>query len=252
MTNSHKYRTLNLQRNACRPRGFTLVEVMVTISIIAVLALVVLVMTRRIQASALQAKALNSMRQVSVGNTGYSMENNGDINVVLDPNGPRQTSGYIRKNFWGLLAPYLFTDVTLADNNVSGQMLKQRMESLLSTTNSKFMTGTFQQGPQAYGDRSGLAVPFAFSLNVYQWGKYLKTSQYNDPGQVLYMSYGAYRFNAEDGEKYVPVPKTKAERLSNIDFFPNRTTPITFLDGHVEILSAPIPQYRFGDKPSAN
>ena len=245
-------RTLKHQRNRLQPRGFTLVEVMVTISIIVVLALVVLVMTRRIQASALQAKALNSMRQVSVGNTGYAMENNGDINVVLDANDPRQTSGYIRKNFWGLLAPYLFSDVTLADNNVSGQMLKQRMESLLSTSNSKFMTGTYQQGPQAYGDRSGLAVPFAFNLNVYQWGKYLKTSQYSDPGQVLYMSFGAYRFNAEDGEKYVPIPKTKADRLSNIDFFPNRTAPFTFLDGHVEILSAPIPQYRLGDKPPVN
>jgi prepilin-type N-terminal cleavage/methylation domain-containing protein/prepilin-type processing-associated H-X9-DG protein len=235
-----------------RRTGFTLVEVMVTISIIIVLALVVFVMTRRIQASALQAKALNSMRQVSVGNTGYAMENNGDINVLLDSGDPRQTNGYIRKNFWGLLAPYLFTDVPLADNNVSGQLLRQQMESLLSTSNSKFMTGTFQQGPQAYGDRSGLAVPFAFSLNVYNWGKYLKTSQYSDPAQVLYMSFGFYRFNAEDGEKYVPVPKTKAERQSNIDFFPNRTAAFTFLDGHVEILSTPIPKHRFGEKPPVN
>lgn len=234
-----------------RSRGFTLVEVMITITIIAVLALVVVVMTRRIKTSALQAKAVNTIRQVGVANVGFSAENNGDINVLLDGNDPRHAGKYITKNFWGLLGPYLFPDVTLADNKATGTELKIRLEALLSTTNSKFMTGTFQQGPQAYADASGLVVPFAFNTNVHQWGKYLKVSQYDDPSRVLYMTYGFYRFDQADGDKYAAIPKSKADRVNNIDYFQNKTAACTFLDGHVEVLSPPMSTPLFGTKPVA-
>lgn len=232
-----------------RSRGFTLIEVLVSITIIIALAVVVFFMTRRIRTSALQANSVNVLRQVSVGNAGFSAENNGDINVLLDGNDPRASGKYITKNFWGLLGPHLFPDVTLADNKATGTALKLRVDSLLGTSNAKFMTGTFQQGPQAYADGSGLVVPFAFSTNVHQWGKYLKTTQYDNPARVLHMTFGFYRFDQADGSKYAPIPKSKSERVNNIDYFQNKTAPFTFLDGHVEILSPPISKEIFGTKP---
>ena len=247
---THLAQSKKLRKNLNRLRGFTLVEVLVVISITAVLALVVALMTRRVKNSALQAKSLAALRQVGVGNMGFSTENSGDINVLLDGNDPRHSGKYITKNFWGQLGPYLFTDVTLKDNGASGKELRTRVEALLSTSDAKTMAGTFQQGVPIYADSSGLPVPFAFSTNISQWGKFLKTTQYDNPSRVLYMSYGFYRFNEEDGAKYAPLPKIKSERVNNIDYFHSKSAAFTFLDGHVEILSPPIDKQLFGTKPT--
>jgi prepilin-type N-terminal cleavage/methylation domain-containing protein/prepilin-type processing-associated H-X9-DG protein len=232
-----------------RQGGFTLVELLVVIAIIAVLAALVIGGSIRIRQKAYEATALNSIRQVTMANTSYSMENFGDINVLLDAGDPRATGQFVSNNYWGRLVPYLFDDITTSDQAQLTKEIKVRLAGLFSTNDASTMPKTFQAGSQIYHDGSGCPVPFGFSKSVYQWNKYKKTSQYENPALTIYMSYGFYRFDAQAAKTYYPVPKKGTARSTNIDFFPSKTAAFTFLDGHVEILSAPVNERHFPDVP---
>jgi prepilin-type N-terminal cleavage/methylation domain-containing protein len=65
----------NITRSA--HRGFTLVEVLVVMAMIAVLAMVVLTITRRVQQSAQASNRLSNMRQAGSMLLGLASENNG-------------------------------------------------------------------------------------------------------------------------------------------------------------------------------
>lgn len=229
--------------------GFTLMELLIVITIIVVMAGLILVIMRNVRGKANEAKALASIRQIAIANVSYAAENNGDINVLLDSNDPRTTGGYITKNYWGRLSPFLFPDLTVSNNAASAREIRMRLNSLFSTSDAKLMTGAFQQGSRVYADGSGLPVPFAFSKYIYKWNQYLKTSSFDDPSQTIYMTYGFYRMDEEDGAKYEPIPKIGEKRNNNIDWFASRSAAFVFLDGHAEVLSAPVPKRRFSATP---
>ncbi len=237
-------------RNPSRHRGFTLVEVMVVISIIAVLALVVVVMTKRIKQKAYEAKSLSPLNQASVACMAYAMENNGNINTVIFEGEERLNKKWIVTTFWGVLAPYISSNLTLNESKASQTALKQAISGILSTTDEK-MKGTFQgEGVGAIPDTCAY-VPYAFNSSVRDSKIYHKMSEYSDPSQTLYMCYGWSTFNKQNGEKYLPLAKTSAERKAGnkIDWFSNRAAAFVFLDGHVEILSPPIKERLFSVKP---
>ncbi len=230
-------------------RGFTLVELLVVIAILAVLATLIVAGAQKVKQKAYEATALNGIRQISSANMSYSMENFGDINVLLDAADPRNATGYVSKNYWGRLTPYLFDDITTTDEKQMASEIKVKLAGLFATSELSSMTKTFQQGAQIYTDESGISVPFAFSNSIYKWNKYLKTSAYPDPSLTLYMTYGFYRFNAEDGEAYAPLTKKGGKRTNNIDYFPSKKAVFTFLDGHVEMLNPPINDRHFPAVP---
>lgn len=232
-----------------RRNGFTLVELLVVILIIVILATLVIGGAMKIKQKAYETTALNSIRQIATGSMSYSMENFGEINVLLDAGDPRATGQYVSKNYWGRLVPYLFDDITTTNQAQLATQLKPRIADLFGTTDASKMLKTFQQGSTIYHDGSGLPVPFAFSTSVYQWNIYKKTSQYTNPSLTLYMSFGFYRFNEADGQTYAVVPKTGTPRPNNIDYFPSKTAVFTFLDGHIEVLSPPINSRHFPAVP---
>jgi prepilin-type N-terminal cleavage/methylation domain-containing protein/prepilin-type processing-associated H-X9-DG protein len=236
-------------RNAGRPRGFTLVEVMVVISIIAVLALLVVVMTRRIKEKAYQAKALDPLKQASAACMSYSMENNSDIMTVNFQGSPRMKGKWVVGSFWGALTPHIFTGLSLKDDTSSASALKQAVAGFFGTQD-RLMKGTFQGETHGAIPDTCTFVPFAFNTNVTGWDVYRKTSQYESPSSTLYMTYGWSSFSKKDGDKYAPLAKTKAERTNNIDWFSNQTAAFVFLDGHVEVLSPPIADRLYSVKPA--
>lgn len=246
-------KSISLPRRSLNPNassGFTLVELLVVILIIAVLATLAIFATQNIKQKAYQTKALNSIRQISTGNVAFSIENNADINVLLDVSDPRIAGAYITKNYWGQLAPYIFSDVELANNAASGKQIKMRLNSLFATPDASLMTNTTQQGVGVYHDGSGLPLPLSFSNYVYQWNKYLKTTSFDDPSNTIYMTYGFYRFNENHTVSYVAMPKKGSPRGSNnIDYLSSKVGIFSFLDGHVEVLSPPILKRRFTTTP---
>lgn len=73
-----------------RGRGFTLVEMLVVISIVAILATLIAMLTSRIREQAINATDSGKLRQVAAALSGIAQENNGIIphgNLVKDTSG---------------------------------------------------------------------------------------------------------------------------------------------------------------------
>jgi prepilin-type N-terminal cleavage/methylation domain-containing protein/prepilin-type processing-associated H-X9-DG protein len=239
-----------LLRNSARGRGFTLIELLISITIIIVLAAAVFVMTGKIRAKAQQAKAVSSLRQVAILTASFSGENNGNIHFLRDGGDPLAQGDFVKYSFWGYLKPYLAPEVSTNNQVALRDQLASRVQAMLGTDDLKTMNGTFLRGSKLYADRAGgkLPAPFAFNGNVRALWKndsknqsgYKKTQSFSDPSQVLYFTYGFYAFNEEDGRTFAQMPNTNPRDTSNIYWFDNRTAPMAFLDGHVEIVNAPI------------
>ena len=63
----------------CLPRGFTLVEILVVLAIIAVLATLLMPLAQRMSASAAAAKCSSNLREIGKGYALFSADNNGDL-----------------------------------------------------------------------------------------------------------------------------------------------------------------------------
>jgi type II secretory pathway pseudopilin PulG len=242
--------THSLRQRSGDTAGFTLVEILVTITIIIVLALVFTMIAGKIKQSAYRAKAMSPLRQVTVACMSYSTENNGKINTVVFQGAEKISGKWVTNTFWGTLAPHIFPDLSLTNNTASATALKQAVSALFGTPDARFMKDTFQgDGAGSIADTCAY-VPLGFNFNVQSGAGWHTTAQYDDPSQVLYMTYGWGFIRKKDGDKYAPLPKTKSERTSNIDWFSNKTAACVFLDGHIDILGPPIADRYYGTKPT--
>ncbi|QTN31357.1 prepilin-type N-terminal cleavage/methylation domain-containing protein [Akkermansiaceae bacterium] len=232
--------------------GFTLVELLIVIGIVAVLALISILAARKFMNKAMETKSLNTIRQVATANMAYAQENNGEINVVrVDSETQverRPGRGYVADSFWGRITPYLFSDIAYSSANQPklAADIKQRLLTFHGTTNINTMAKTFQRDVPIYGgDGSGIKVPYTFSTYLAPWNRIVKTSTVADPAQTAYMTFGSYRFNENDMSEYSPhvSPRIPQKR---VDFFSNRKAAIIFLDGHLEMVGTPMPKRRFG------
>lgn len=234
-----------------RQRGFTLVELLVVIVIIAVLAGLTFALVGKIKQKAYRATALSSLSQVATFNMAYATENNGNINTYRWPTDREESRNWIRTTFWGRLQPLMFSGLTGNDKAIQ-LGIKQGIESLFNTTlgsKANPMPKTILAGSRVFGDTSGLPIPFAFNRNLYKFNDWVKLTSQQDPSQVLYMTYGSAHFDEADGRTYEPIPKVGEPVVSNIYYFEDKQTLGVFLDGHIESISAPIPTRRFGTPP---
>lgn len=243
----NKPNRIDIQNKLNRNKGFTLVELLVTITIIVVLAALTFSLTQRIRAKAFQANALSSLRQVGVVSVSYATENNGDINTMRFSGDPKEGGGstWVKNTFWGRLQPYLFTSISTTNQAQLSKEIKMGMNQLFNTPNSSTMANTLISSTRIYHDTSGLPVPVAFNAVLAPWGKFAKVTTFSDPSQVLYMTYGFGLFNEVDGLTYEPMPVGGSAIKNNIYYLKDRTALAACLDGHVESVSAPIPDRRF-------
>lgn len=240
--------------NPNRGRGFTLVELLVVITIIITLAAMTFAVTGKIRASAQEANALSAMRQIGLANVAYYTENNGAINVIRDATekGPYEGAGgkWVSNSFMGRMQPYLFSGLEPTDQKRLATEITSSLSKLLGTSDLKTMAGTPFSGVPVTTDASGVRNPIAINGNLRpKWGNAnppQRVSSYGDPSSILYMTFGRYQFNPVLAEKYLPLP-VSGERA--IYFLPNRKGIFCFLDGHVEMLSPPVDERRFGVRP---
>lgn len=234
--------------------GFTLVELLVVITIIAVMAALIVAVTRKIRSRAYQANAMSSLRQVAAFSAAYSAENNGDINTMRYVGSAKEgVPNWVKNTFWGRLQPYLFPELTSSDAMLRKE-IKLRLDGLFKTNtdagnnadpNGTPMPGTVLSGSRPYRDGTGLAIPFAFNDNLAPWSQFAKVSSFGDPSQILYAVYGFGHFNESHGAKYAERPTNNTKPSNNIYYLDDRKALAAFLDGHVESVSAPIPPRRF-------
>ena len=231
------------------PRGFTLVELLVTITIIIVLASTVFVVTGKIRNSARQTTAMAALRQISIANMGYSGENAGAINVIRDSGEWGSIEGpgvkFASNSFMGRMQPYLFGDLDAANERALSTEIKSSLTALFQTTNLKFMESTLFSGVPVTTDGSGIPNPIAINSKVRPaWGAknpFLRISSFENPSSTLYMTYGRYYFGLAETRNYRPLP-ISSDRSRTIYFLPDQKGMFTFLDGHIEMLSTPIPE----------
>jgi prepilin-type N-terminal cleavage/methylation domain-containing protein len=232
---------LILPRNPSSRRGFTLVELLVSITIIITLAALVFFITGTIRAKAQQANAMSSLRQLGTANIAFSSENNGGIMTLRWAGDPVLAGGggWVSNTFWGRMHPYLFADIATNNQSQLNKEINARLDQLFNTPDADKMTNTFISGARIYHDTSGLPVPIAFNSNLHKWGKFLTISSFGDPSRVLYATYGFGFFNPEHGKSYVPLPYGSS---TPIYYHKDKKALMLFLGGNVDMLSPPIPE----------
>lgn len=242
---------IGVSRDKSRP-GFTLVELLVTITIIIVLAALVFTVTGKVRASAQQANAMSALRQIGIANIAYSAENNGAINVIRDTGEWGEFEGpgneYASNSFVGRMQPYLFAGIGTKNEKALKTETQSAYADLFKTSNFASMAGTPFSGVPVYGDGSGIPNPISANSRLRPvWGKSsppLRVSSFGNPSNVLYLTYGRYFFDLLQGSTYTPMP-LPGDRRRTIYYLPNRKGIFCFLDGHIEMLSPPIPQRLF-------
>ncbi|MGL5018244.1 MAG: type II secretion system protein [Luteolibacter sp.] len=236
--------------------GFTLVELLVSVTIIITLAALVFAITGKIRDSAKQTNAMSALRQIALANVAYSSENNGAINVVRDAGewGPWEGNGmkYATNSFIGRMAPYLFPHLETNNEKTFATEVKSSLNALLQTTDPKTMEGTLFDGVPVTSDGSGFSNPFSVNNSLRpKWGKDnppLRLASFGDPSDILYLTYGRYYFDEKQASAYRPLPKP-GDRARTIYYLPNRKGIFAFLDGHVEMLTPPVLERFFPERP---
>jgi prepilin-type processing-associated H-X9-DG protein len=240
-TNPH----VNRSRQPSRAPAFTLIEILVTIAIIMVLAVLGVIVAKSAMEKTQQTKSISAMRAVASANMQYATDNNSQINTLKWEGDPEEGRPFVGNSFWGRLTPYLFDHIT---TNNQGQMkseIKQSLNQLFSTSNCDKMTGTWLAGSKIYHDSSGLPVPFAFNDELYTWNEWVRTNQVPNLAEIMYITYGFGIFNEADGKSFTPRPTDGSKPENNIYYLENGKAAVAFLDGHVEMLSPPIPRHFF-------
>lgn len=241
----------DIARNGPR-LGFTLVELLVSIAIIIVLAALVFAITGKIRSNAQQSKAVSALRQIGIANVAYQAENNGAINVIRDTGewGSFEGPGtrYASNSFMGRMQPYLFGGIEADNEKTLASGTKSSLAALFNTSDLTTMAGTIFNGVPVTTDGSGIRNPIAVNINLRpDWGKTnppLRVSNVGNPSGILYLTYGRYYFNPLMGSTYTPMPQ-KGDNRRAIYYLPNKKGIFCFLDGHVELLSPPIPERLF-------
>ena len=224
--------------------GFTLVELLVTITIIIILAMVAFLSTREMRGKAQQVNALNALRQIGVAHVGYTTENHGDILTLRWPGDSTLSGagGWVGNSFWGRLRPYLFEEAAVQNQNQLKSRLKLNINQLFGTPDSGKMTATWIQGARIYHDTAGLPVPISFNANMHKWGQFLKVGSFGDASQVIYATYGFGLFNKQHGSEYVPLPRGASH---GIYYTSSRKALALYLAGNVDTVSPPMPDRMF-------
>ncbi len=225
-----------------KTRAFTLVEILVVVAIIGVLAALAFPVLQRVRGKAGETKSVAAMKSVLTANSLYSADNFGQILTLKYAGDPSLAGGgWVGGAYWGRLQPYLFGTPRISNQTQLQAKILSELRNLFGG-DPKTMSGTAFEGPKIYHDTSALPVPFAFNKYLNKWNGWVTQLQITKPASTIYATYGFAMFDEADGAAYRELPKNGDRPENNIFYLPPNRTLAGFLDGRVEILTAPIPE----------
>lgn len=237
-------------KQSCKTNGFTLIELLVVIAIIAILASLMLPMLSKAKSKAKLIHSLSNMRQLSLGWTMYSIENNG----LLAPNPfvSGKTAGTLEK-YRSWVAGNI--DYTSDFDNINTLLL-------VGGDNKKPHTGLlgpYVENPSLFrdpGDRSTVKIfgrrynrVRSISMNVYvgslhhsvgrpganRWYRHFrKDSDFLGAASRVFVMIGEHPDSISNGTFLVRVPGANQWQDVPASWNDGSTT-LNFADGHAEV-----------------
>lgn len=192
-------------------KGFTLLELLVTMSIVAIMALLTITGAKRFLGSAQQAACVNNLRQIGQASLMYNGEKQYFLPWYTRTDGYGQTDVY----WWKALSPYIGPDQRVFHCPSDKAFRADQIASTISYGWNYVLTG--------HGDLNSPA-------------DFVRTAQYGHPSTVLIAADGPG--GAAAGQE---------DSWGFIDYSPQHTPDPNrhfgkanglFLDGHVETLTA--------------
>lgn len=225
-----------------------MVELLVTITIVAVLTGLSLMLIQRVRQKARIVSAMTSLRQVASFHIAYSSENQGYINT----SGGTLVGAAGAQNFWERFQPYFIARMETTQGPEEKQEILRSLNLVLNTTDAETMANTAFSGPKIFHDGRGLPIPFSFNKNIYHGKDLVRMSVVANPEQVVYAVYGRFIFTEADGKAYAPMPTDGTIPANKIFYLSDRKAVAAFLDGHVESISPPFSDRAYGVPVPAN
>jgi len=237
--------------------AFTLIEVLVVVSIIGVLAVLIFAGVQRVSKSAQESRAVSALKTVTQAGLNFSADNNGIPAMIRwqgDPTlalMPAQNRGYVLSSVWACTQPYLFPDIGVEPRNNAtyANAIRDRLPKLFGMPResftqkpTRFGKGSPFEGAQLMGgDWSGIPNPLAFNGKLTAWGKDPVLLQTVDSmAGTMYAAFGSGQFSSSDGAAYVPTATDGSSPTSRIYYLPSKRAIVSFLDGRVDFVTAPI------------
>ena len=230
--------------------GFSLIEVLVTIAVIAILLTILVPVIGSVRNSAKTTKSLSNLRQIASAMQMYSSDNNG-----LYPIGYGEpSSGFGYTTYWYLeIAPYL-DQKTISNEESSNILISPFLEIEISTTG--FISGgEVRNSPSTYSVH-GLICSSVDRFPV--WNIKENHSEIILVGEGTQNRWGFAQATfteprvwqdapvtpLTDGELEDTIPVYSESQTGALSYRANNHTLVAFLDGHVGALEKGTVQYK--------
>jgi prepilin-type N-terminal cleavage/methylation domain-containing protein len=220
-------------------QGFTLVELLVVITIIAVLATLAFTGARKMIDSASKVKSMGNIRQLVLASQMFSTDQNGAI--MNWANTEATIGGVTAKRNWShnmllTLSPDLATNSNYqksAGDTYAREIALFADPKALKQAKSKLpKSGHNSWRTYAYNNRIGVAkVAFPGQIPYAQGAK--NVNQVDTPGRLVLLSQRVL-----DGKEYFSFLQPEDGSTGKIDFkLYNGSSLVGFFDGHVELFT---------------
>lgn len=224
--------------------GFTLIEILVVIGIIAVLATLVFPMFSKMQQRGASAKAANSAKLIGMANISYAGENNNQLLGWGTANNWNDDVELMRQMCFYLTGNDLAKGTGAAAVNQIAAGLKPFVDPLVPNAFNKYsgkfpwtwsINSIFNRKNGRNAEGLGTWVGAQGSVNP------RRLVEFDKPSETIYAVSGGYQFNQIHAANEALLKTPEGRQPIFYYHGTDESTPAVFLDGHVEMMRFPIP-----------